>query len=61
MAKYFIKAAIKHPGAERAAAKRAGMSTMAYAKAHAHDSGISGYRSRLAITLSKLRKKKRGR
>lgn len=56
--KYFIKGAIKHPGALRNAAKRAGMSTAAYAAKHAHDSGVTGRRARLAQTLSKLRKRK---
>ncbi len=47
-------------GALRKAAKAAGMSTQAYAKRHAGDSGVAGRRSRLALTLTKLRSKKRG-
>lgn len=58
--KYFIQKAIKHPGALRKAAASAGMSTAAYAKKHAGDSGTTGRRARLAMTLSKLRKR-RGR
>ena len=49
--KHWIKGAIKHPGALRAKAKKAGMSTMAFA--HKHDSGDSttAKQSRLAETL----------
>lgn len=56
--KKWISSAIRHPGALRKAAKRAGMSTSAYASAHAGDSGVLGKRARLAKTLSKLRKKR---
>ena len=56
--KHWIAGAIKHPGAETAAAKRAGMSTHAYAEAHKGDSGTSGKRARLALTLSRMRHKK---
>ncbi|HXC80146.1 MAG TPA: hypothetical protein VNU19_24205 [Candidatus Acidoferrum sp.] len=51
MAKHWIKAAIKHPGALKAAAKAAGESTREFAEAHEHDSGKTGSRSRLALTL----------
>jgi len=54
--KNWIAGAIKKPGAETAAAKKAGMGVQAYAHKHAHDSGKSGQRARLAITLSKLKK-----
>jgi hypothetical protein len=54
--KNWIAGAIKKPGAETAAAKRAGMSTQAYAEKHKHDSGKAGKRARLAITLSKMHK-----
>lgn len=60
MAKNFIKKAIKHPGAERAAAKRAGMSTHAYMEKHKHDPGTAGKRARLGLTLEGM-SKKRGR
>jgi len=54
--KNWIAGAVKKPGAETAAAKRAGMSTQAYAEKHKHDSGKAGKRARLAITLSKMHK-----
>lgn len=57
MAKKWIKAAIKHPGAETAAAKRAGKSTHEYMEEHKGDSGTAGKRARLGLTLSKMRKK----
>lgn len=60
-ARHFIKSAIKHPGALTASAKAAGMSPMAFAEAHKHDSGTTGRRARLAITLrglSRAKKKK---
>ena len=53
----WIAGAIKHPGAETRAAKKAGMSVQAYAHEHEHDSGKAGKRARLAITLANLRKK----
>ena len=53
----WIKGAVKHPGAEKRAAAKAGMSTHAYAEKHKGDSGTSGKRARLALTLSKLRRK----
>jgi hypothetical protein len=55
----FIKKAIKKPGALRAQAARAGESTREYAEAHKHDSGKTGQRSRLAITLMGMKKKNR--
>jgi hypothetical protein len=51
---------IKHPGAEKAAAKKAGMSTHAYMEKHKHDPGKAGRRARLGLALSKM-SKKRGR
>lgn len=56
MAEHFIKNAIKHPGAEREAAKRAGESTHEYMEKHKHDSGKAGKRARLGLTLSKMAK-----
>ena len=53
--KNWIAGAIKHPGAETAAAKKAGMSVQAYAKKHQHDSGKAGKRARLAMTLKKMK------
>jgi hypothetical protein len=59
MAENFIKGAIKHPGAETEAAKKAGMSTHEYMEKHKHDSGTAGKRARLGLTLSKLAKRKK--
>lgn len=56
-AKHFIQGAIKHPGALTKQAKAAGMSPMAFARAHQHDSGTTGKRARLAITLVGMHKK----
>jgi hypothetical protein len=52
----WIKGAIKKPGVFKASAKKAGMSTHAFAEKHKHDSGVTGNRARLALTLSKMRK-----
>jgi uncharacterized Zn finger protein (UPF0148 family) len=54
--KNWIQAAIKHPDALRKAAKKAHMSTSEYEKKHMHDSGTTGKRARLAMTLKKLHK-----
>ena len=51
MAKKWIAGAISHPGALTASAKKAGKSPMAFAQEHKHDSGVTGKRARLAITL----------
>lgn len=48
---------VKHPGAFRRAAQRAGMSTEAYAEKEKHASGTLGKRARLALTFSKIRPK----
>ena len=58
MAKHWIKGAIKHPGAERKVAERAGESTATYAKQHEDASGVAGHRARLALVLMHLNKKK---
>ena len=55
--KNWIANAIKHPGAETAAAKKAGMSVQAYAQKHQHDSGKAGKRARLAMTLKHMKEK----
>ena len=52
--RHWIAGAIKHHGVFRAAAKRAGMSTEAYAHKHEHASGVLGHRARLALTLMHL-------
>jgi hypothetical protein len=54
----WIAGAIKHPGAETKSAKRAGMTTHEYAEKHKSDTGTAGKRARLALTLSKIAKKK---
>lgn len=52
---------VKRPGAFKAKAKRAGMSTKAYAKKEAGAPGRLGKEARLAETFAKMRsKKKRG-
>ncbi len=53
----WIQSAIKKPGALTRQAKAAGMSVMAFARKHRHSPGKTGQRSRLALTLSKLRKR----
>jgi len=57
-AKHWIAKAIKHPGVEKAAAKRAGMSTHAYMETHKGDSGTAGKRARLGLSLSRMSKKR---
>lgn len=61
--KEWIKGAIKNPGAFRRKAKRAGMSTSAYAtkvlKKGSRASAETKRQARLARTLSKMRKKRR--
>lgn len=57
-AKHWIKSAIKHPGAEKAAAKAAGESTQEYMQKHKDDPGKAGARARLGIRLSRMAKKK---
>lgn len=57
-AKKWIKGAVKHPGAEKAAAAKAGLSTHAFMEKHKNDSGTSGKRARLGLTLSRMSKKK---
>jgi hypothetical protein len=54
--KHWIKGAIKHPGVEKKAAAAAGMSTHEYMEKHKNDSGTSGKRARLGLTLSKMNK-----
>lgn len=59
MAGKFIASAIKHPGAEKRAAAKAGVSTHVYMEAHKNDSGTAGKRARLGLTLSRLAKKRK--
>lgn len=53
MAKFIAKA-IKHPGREKAAAKRAGMSTHAYMEKHEEDQGSAGAAARLGLRLEAM-------
>lgn len=62
--KNFIQSAIKHPGALTKSAKAAGMSPMAFARSHKGAKGVTGQRSRLALTLAGFSKRgafKKGR
>lgn len=52
--KRWIKKAIKHPGAEKEAAARAGMTTHAYMEKHKHDPGKAGDRARLGLRLEEM-------
>lgn len=56
MPKKWISKAIKHPGAEKKAAAKAGMSTHEYMEKHKDDGGTAGKRARLGLTLSKMSK-----
>jgi hypothetical protein len=47
--------AVRHKGALRTAAHRAGESTHEYAEKHKGDAGITGRRARLALTFAKYR------
>lgn len=54
----FIQGAIKHPGSFTKQAEEAGESVQEYAHEKEHAPGRTGRRARLAITLSKLSKRK---
>ena len=54
----WIQGAIKRPGALTAKAKAAGMSPMAFARKHEHDSGLTGQQARGAINMRKAAKGK---
>lgn len=59
--KKWEQSAVKHPGAFKAAAKRAGMSTAAYAHKEKNAPGKLGSRARLALTFERqARQKKQG-
>jgi hypothetical protein len=53
---HWIQGAIKKPGSFTAQAKRAKMSVGEFAQKHKHDSGKTGARARLAITLRGMHK-----
>jgi hypothetical protein len=48
---HWIEHAIKHHGAFKAEAEKAGKSTKAYAEEKQHEGGVLGHRARLAMTL----------
>lgn len=52
--KKWIQKAIKHPGAEKNAAKKSGVSTHEYMEKHKNDSGKSGARARLGLRLESM-------
>lgn len=54
MAEKFIQKAIKRPGAFKAKAQRAGMSTAAYAQKEKNAPGRLGRQARLATTLMRM-------
>ena len=54
--KHWEQGAVKHPGAFTASAKRAGMSTHAYAEKEKHAKGTLGKRARLALTFERQAK-----
>jgi hypothetical protein len=54
----WIHSAIKHPGAFKAEAKRAGESTKEFAEEKKHAKGKVGKRARLALTLMGMHKRK---
>ena len=56
-AKNWISSAIKHPGSFTKSAKKAGESVSEYEQDKKGAAGVLGKRARLALTLSKLRKK----
>jgi hypothetical protein len=58
MAKNWIAGAIKHPGAEKKAAAKAGVSTHTYMEERKDAPGKAGQRARLGLILSGLNKKK---
>lgn len=59
MASKWIQGAVKHPGVFSAAAKKAGMTTHAYAEAHKGDRGVLGRRARLALTFEGMASKRK--
>lgn len=59
--KNWIAGAISHPGALKRKAKKAGESTMEFARGHDEGSSTTAKQSRLAETLARLRRGKRGR
>lgn len=59
--KKWEQSAVKHPGAFTTSAKRAGMSTLAFAHKNKNAPGKLGSRARLALTFEhQARQKKQG-
>lgn len=58
MAKHWIQKAIKHPGAEKRAAAKAGESTHEYMEKHKDAPGKAGARARLGLRLEAMHGKK---
>jgi hypothetical protein len=56
MADNWMAGAVKRPGALRAKAAKAGMSTSEFARKHASDPGRTGKQARLAKTFAKFRR-----
>lgn len=54
---HWIADAIKHPGIEKRAAKKAGESTHEYMEEHRNSPGKAGERARLGLRLSAMNKK----
>jgi hypothetical protein len=54
MAEHWIAGSIRHPGREKRAAAKAGMSTHAYMEKEKHAPGSAGKRARLGLTLSRM-------
>lgn len=59
MPSHWIQRAISHPGAEKRAAAKAGMSTHAYMEKEKNAGGTAGRRARLGLTLSRMAHAKR--
>jgi hypothetical protein len=55
--KHWIAGAIKHPGAEKRAAARAGESTHEYMEKHKDSPGTAGKRARLGLRLEAMHRK----
>ncbi len=56
--KYWIKGAIKHPGALTRQAKRVHETPMQFASSHQHSKGKTGARARMAMLLRGFNKPK---
>ena len=54
----WMQDAVKHPGALTKKAKKAKMSTHAFAEKHKHDPGKTGKQARLALTFAKANHRK---